>query len=265
MKEQNDHKVVDSFVEWFEHTLLKDGEAYINVSTPVFNMPKQQFEGMTGYSAPFYQWVHDQSISGANIPTASGLGVQYVDYRNGRVFGVKPSGSINYAIKEFNVYMTTSPLHKLLFEDRYQLRPNPVNFPMTGLEPNNVVAPCVFIRPEMQQVSPLALGGSITRKYFFNTLIYSDDEFKLHAVVSIFMSKLFSYIAVMDETPLNFFGDYKTGGYNYEHQLQKYSNSNNLLRIAAINYYPIENDSISKMHPEFYLGRMFFELHQDLK
>lgn len=265
MKPQNDHKVVDSFVQWFEYQLLNEAEAYINVSTPLFDAENPQFSGMSEYSAPFYQWVHDQSITGANIPTASGLGVNYIDYKNGRVFGSKPSGSINYAIKEFNVYMTTSPMHRLLFEDRYQLRPSPIEFPMSGLAPNNVVAPCIFIRPENQGVSPLALGGSITRKFFFNALIYSNDEFKLHAVVSIFMSKLFSYIPVLDTTPLNFFGDYKTGGYNYEHELEANSGSNALLRIASINYFPIENDSISKIHPDFYLGRIFFELHQDLK
>lgn len=265
MKTQHDHKVVDSFVEWFDYTLLKDGEAYINVSTPFYNMPSGSFNGVPAYSAPFYQMVHDQSITGANIPTASGIGVQAIDYRNGQTFGSKPSGNVNYAIKEFNVYMTTSPLAKLIFEDRPQLRPHPINIPMTGLAPNNIVAPCIFIRPEMQQVSPLAFGGSITRKYFFNALIYSNDEFKLHAVVSIFMDKLFSYIPVINETALNFSGGYKTGGYNYEHQLQAYSGSNDLLRINAINYYPVENDSISKMHPDFFIGRLFFELHHDKK
>lgn len=265
MKEQTDHKVVDSFVEWFEHVLLNEAEAYINVSTPLFDMPNDTFNGLDTYSAPFYQWVHDQSVSGANIPTAASLGVDYVDYRNGRTIGAKPVGDIDYAIKEFNIYMTTMPLQKLIFEDSYQLRPNPIDFPMVGLKPNNIIAPCIFIRPENQTVVPLALGGSITRKFFFNALVYSNDEFKLHAVVSIFMEKLFKYVAILDSSPLNQYGDYKDGGYNYQDILAANSGSNNLLRIQSINYYPIENDSISKMHPDLFLGRIFFELHLDKK
>lgn len=265
MKAQLDHKICDSFVEWFDHTLLSEAEAFVNVSTPVFDMPSGILNGMTGYSAPFYQWVYDQSISGANIPTASGLGVSYVDYVNGRVFGTKPSGNINYSIKEFNIYMTTKPIQRLVFEDRPKLRPNPINYQMTGLEPNNIVAPCIFIRPEHQDVVPLAFGGSITKKYFFNSLIYSDDEFKLHAVASVFMDKLFSYIPILETSPLNYFGDYKNGGFNYETEVANLSQSNFLLRINKVNYYPIERDSISKIHPNFFLGRLFFELHHDKK
>lgn len=265
MKIQTDHKVVDSFVEWFEHVLLHDAEAYFNVSTPLFENEVSGISGMSSFSAPFYQWVADQSITGANIPTASGLGVPYVDYKNGRTLGGIPSGDVSYSVKEFNIYSVTTPLQKLIFEDRYQLRPDPIDFPKRGLPANNIVVPAIFIRPEHQNVENFAFGGSISRKFKFNALIYSDDEFKLHAVVSVFQERLNSYIPVLNETPFNYYGDYKTGGYNYEHQLQQYSQNNNLLRITSIQYHPIERDSISKIHPDLFLGRLWFELALDMK
>ena len=157
---KKDHRVIDSFVEWFEYTLLKEGQAYKNVSTPLYPM-SGQVNGENTFSAPFHQWVFDQSITGANIPTASSLGVDYVDYRNGRVINsTNVAGNVDYSFKEFNIYMTTKPDETLFFENRYQQRPKPINFDEVGLPPNEVIAPCIFIRPEMRNVQPLALGGS---------------------------------------------------------------------------------------------------------
>src|SRR5690606_24092670 len=105
MKPQLDHKVTDSFVEWVDHTMLKQAEAYQTYTTPLYPMQNDVFAGMDTYSAPYHQWVFDQSITGATIPTASGLGVPHLDYRYGRTIGGAPTGDVTYSVKDFNIYL----------------------------------------------------------------------------------------------------------------------------------------------------------------
>ena len=66
MKAQFDNKVMSSLYLWFDHTLLKEGEAFTNYGSkfyPVNNL----YQGYYTYGTPFRQFVADSSIDGATI------------------------------------------------------------------------------------------------------------------------------------------------------------------------------------------------------
>ena len=71
MKSQFDNQVVSSFMLWFDHTLLKEGEAYTNTTGLFYDM-EDEIYGYFTYALPYKQIVSDKSITGAKIPCAEG-------------------------------------------------------------------------------------------------------------------------------------------------------------------------------------------------
>ena len=56
---------------WFDHTLLKEGEAYTNTTGLFYDM-EDEINGYFTYALPYKQIVSDKSITGAKIPCAEG-------------------------------------------------------------------------------------------------------------------------------------------------------------------------------------------------
>jgi len=258
-----DHKITSSFLEWFEYTLLQKGQAYKNIETDLYPMQDARINSMDTFSAPCYQWVHDQCISGAVVPTASELGVPHLDYRNGRTIGGAPSGPVQYAIKDFNIYLTTLPEEALVLENKPNFRANPYYIEPKGLEADQIIAPCIFIRPKMRKSEPLCLGGLNSQIYNFDAIIFSDDEWSLHGVGSIFLEHKDAVFPFFDETPLNYFNDYKTGGYCYEHQCEIYNQAERHLWVEDVSFSTIESDSFNENIPRAFLGKLYFRIIHD--
>jgi hypothetical protein len=255
-----EHKIFSSFVEWFEHTLLSEGRAFFNYSSPVYPMvdPKRS---IPTYSSPFYQWIYDNSISGVTVPTATGLGVSYVDYENGRVLtsGAAPVGSISYSVKDLNIYTTSSSDATLIMESKYNLRPEPRSIPPTsGLAPYQKVAPCIFLKAENRQTEPIAFGGTVYKKMDFSAIIVSDDDFKRYGVGTIFCNRKDAVFPYFDDSPINAYGDVKSP-YNYETRANSNDTVDRLVCVKNVRYTPIEVDSVTQKSPNLYFGKIYFE------
>jgi hypothetical protein len=260
MQEQVEHKIFSSFREWFEHTLLAAG-GFTNTSGKLY--PHTDARVGTGtYSSPHYQWVYDQSISGASIPTASGVGVPHIDYINGRAIGGAPSPTgtfVSYAIKDFNIYTTTKSEEKLIFEEKYNTIPKPVSKPATGaLAPYQIVAPCIFLIPEQVRVDEHCYGGGVEEKLTFKALIVADNEFDKYGVGTLFSKTKNVVFPYFDQTPLNVYGDFKTGGYNYVQQAQANNNPGRFVYIKDVSYSPLEDDVIKKAQPNLAFALLKF-------
>ena len=52
MKAQYENKVISSFLLWFDHTLLKKGEAFTNHTSQLYDVPTSYY-GYETYGAPF--------------------------------------------------------------------------------------------------------------------------------------------------------------------------------------------------------------------
>ena len=152
MNAQYDNVVMSSFLLWFDHTLLNKGAAFTNTSSFFYDVASL-YNGYYTYGSPFRQFVTDESIKnihGADIinsvslnnsVTARGISnFQAINYDMGQVYfsspvtNAKTTLSGDYAVKDFNVYITNDLEEKLLFETQFKVR-NTADTTATGLLP----------------------------------------------------------------------------------------------------------------------------------
>lgn len=261
MKHLVEHRILSSFKEWFDHTLLSEGEAFFNITSGTFyQMPNVL--GQTCYSSPHLQWVSDVSISGANIPLASGIGVNYIDYENGRVLGSSPSGQVSYSVKEVNVYTTSKSDQELIFSTKFNTRADPyLNTPSTGAQANSVTVPCSILKCDSVRSAEMQIGGGlIEKKMQYSAIIITDSEFLLHGVGNLFADKQNTSFPILSVTPYNKYGDYKSTPFNYNQIKSGDYTMYDIVRIKSANFVTVQHDSISKIHPNLYFGKVVFDL-----
>ena len=272
MERQFIHNLVTSFTLWFDHTLLSKGKAFSNTSGRLYSMKDDEFAGYNVFGSPFKQWVYDSSISGANIP--SGLYVNgnfksrgttglALDFQNGR--GIFDGGnsswnvSGNFSVKDFNIYRTTRSDEELLFNNNYLLNPS---FPQvsTGIPGDKIIAPAIFIKLSKFTNDAFSIGGLDESTANMRVVVLSDSEYSLDAVGSIFSDTRYNNFGVFPKTPLNEFGDVKSGLYNYNNYLTEYSNPSNLAYIADVDYSKLLTIGDKKLDPNLDIGFLDFDI-----
>lgn len=256
-----EHIIFSSFKEWFNHTLLQEGQAFFNITGGSLYSGTDSKYNLPVFAAPHYQWVYDSSISGAYVPNTGSWGVQHIDYNNGRTIGAAPTGQINYSVKEFNIYSSTSSDQKLIFEQKYFDRPRPNTRTPTGAIPYQVVVPCIFLSPAKVKADEFQLGGGIIQKrVFLECLIVSDDDFKRFGVGNIFVDTKNEVFPIIDRSPVNKYGGLKDGYYNYIEEQLSYNTQSRLVHIEDVTYTPIDHDLITRNHPNLFFGKLYFTL-----
>lgn len=229
MKPQLDNRVVSSVLLWLDHTLLEKGEAFTNVSGNFYKI-NSNLNNYYAYSLPFKQVVSDTSISNSNILsgiylngnfiTTGQSGLLGINFNEGQVYFSQSVDSQTisgrYAIKDFNVYLTSEPESKLLFETKFEPRQK-ISKNLTGLAPQTMTYPSVFIKYDGTYNEPLAFGGLDTTTFNIKLVILADSQFSSDALTSIIRDKEKTFIPIFSEPqmPYNIYGDVKGGNYNY--------------------------------------------------
>ena len=147
MKAQFNNTVMSSMLLWFDNKLLSKGEAFTNFSSNFYNVDSQYF-GFYTYGAPYKQMIVDTSISGANIISGVYVNGIFTKIGENSLTGINSSQghlyfnteinnpnlnlSGNYAVKDFNIFLTSETEEDLLFETQFQLNPKTYQNP-TGL------------------------------------------------------------------------------------------------------------------------------------
>lgn len=221
--------VISSFALWADHILCEKGRAFTNWSGLFYNNRTSKIPSvLTTFNSPFREFVYDQSVNGATIPSgvymnnifvARGTSGLKINYPNGSVqfsgIGGNPVISGNYSVKEYNIYLTSKSEGQLIYETKYDFKPQTLQT-ATGLPINKYVAPCIFILNPNSNNTAENLGGE-TYRHNINVrgvVLAANDE-ELLNVGGFFEDRAFSNFAILDSTPLNYYGDYKTGSYNY--------------------------------------------------
>ena len=233
MKAQFDNQVVSSFMLWFDHTLLKEGEAYTNTTGLFYDM-EDEINGYFTYALPYKQIVSDKSITGAKIPCAEGptgisingnpiltgtSGWAAINYFEGQVYftgnglGAWPvTGDISgsFAVKDFNIYLTNEPEEKLLLETKHNLRPK-VTEDRTGIAIDAITYPAIFLRYNGAHNEPFAFGGLDSTIIDIRAIVLGDNQFHTDAVCSIFRDKARTFMCLFgeNEMPYNTLGGFK--------------------------------------------------------
>ena len=211
MKLQHEHKVVSSFLFFLEHELCSRGKAYTNYVSEFYPV-QNNYQNYYTYAAPFQQFVFDDSLSFSQgdktrkpeIPSGIYLndiyvqpgtsGLHAIDYNKGQLHfsldypataNIRPSG--RYAVKDFNIYLTNEPEHKLLFETKFKLNPKVYQQP-TGLPPDSQTYPAIYIRNLTSTNVPVSVDGpsSYRSSYydsenFIRAIVLSDSAYLLDA------------------------------------------------------------------------------------
>lgn len=241
------HDLNSSFVLWMEHILANKGDAYLNVNSLLYPINDDVFRNNAVYGSPYKQWVYDSSITGAIVPSGvfsnghfiprgqSGL---KLDFNNGRVMfsgGINIPVSGQFSAKDFSVYTTTQSDQELIFETRIDFASQ---FPQaaSGIPSDKVVCPGIFVRIDAMQSEPFCFGGTYNNIVPVRAIVLSDSSYKLNGVGNLFLDQKENNFLVFSQTPINEFGDLKTGYYSYNDYLNQYFDSSKLAYLQDIDF-----------------------------
>lgn len=263
-----------SFTLWFDHQLLDKGEAYSNASGSLAKRNDPNLSSYHIYASQYKQWVYDKSITGANIPSgvyvdnsfvSRGVSGLKIDYQEGRAIftGSKSNWSVsgNFAVKDFNIYTTTKSDEELLFETNYVVNPS-TKYMATGDLTDKVVAPCIFLKIKNMDNEDFAFGGMDNTVVNARAMILASSESSLQGVGNIFCDSQKTSFCLLNNTPLNRFGDTKSGMYNYTGLVQESFDYSNLVYIQKAKFSKLNQQAISNKFPDLYVG--FIDLRLEL-
>lgn len=262
-----------SFFLYLQHQLEQKGRGFTNYSGVFYKTEDKELSNKNVYNLPFKSLVYDHSVSGATIPTGlyvnSNLvnkgvsGLQYIDYINGRAIfsggstysNLQVSGS--FAIKDFNIWPTTKSDEELVFETKYQVNPS-YSKSLSGISKDALVVPAIFMTNLNSENESYCFGGLNEQTINIHCLIISDSKDQLDAAGGLLIDERYSSFPVISKTPLNYYGDYKSGNYNYLSYIGPPGNQN-LAFIDDISFYRLSSKEFSDRYPDLKAG--FLDVH----
>ena len=300
MKPQFQHTLVTSFYLWFDNYLQKNGEAYKNKTGIFYNMTDDRLDSTYNvYSSPYKQFVFDsglhsgvvnsQGTEGAIVldrisgETDDGAALEFVrgtsglkiDYENGRVFftgddnsklpGNTLALSGQFAVKDFNLYMTNQTEEDLIIE-KFKTNNRFGNLETSGVAPYDQVLPAVFITSESINNQPFAFGGLDVTKTNVKAVVMTSDLYCLDCVLSMAADakkRSFAEVGFAD-FPTTELGDIKTATYStgYSYNQIETDNTSELFHIEEVNVSKLSDRVKKKVNPDIFVGFVDFEIHK---
>lgn len=278
MKPTFSHNVMNSFFLWFDNFLMKKGEAYKTYTTKLYNYSDARLGGgKVVYGSPYKQWVYDNSITGATIPSgltvngtfiptgASGL---VFDFDNGRaIFNSGTSTTLDvtgtYTVKEINSYITDQPEDNLIIENKYVTNSR-FTVTETGISPYNPVTPCIFASIETAHNTAFAFGGEDETKSLIKVVAFCENLYQLDGVLSVFGDSYNEFFSLIPMTghPLGEFNELKTGVYTTGYDYNNLSNAYNSQKmfISHVETSKIRDSVLKELNPILHIGFLDFEV-----
>lgn len=223
-----DHNINGSFYLWLDNILLTKGAAFTNYTGIMMPTQTEAYPNLNVYQSPHSQFVYDASVPNAILPsgiiTPTGFVAQtgsdlVIDYPNGRVLtsATYQSVSGSYAFKDVNLYFTDESEHHLLFENKFYLRPIDNQNP-TGFNTNEKSYPAIYIQYNPGQNQLLSFDGLNSTTMNIRAVLLADTKFLFDGVCGILRDTQSLYIPIFTsaQMPFNYYGDYKSGVFNYK-------------------------------------------------
>jgi hypothetical protein len=279
MKTQYENRVMSSFLLWFDHTLLDKGEAYTNHSSKYYPVAGSYY-GYTTYGAPFKQFVTDSSISNATVASGAYISgtapgnfkeagehpLVDINYEEGQLYmnGAIESSAIisgEYAVKDFNVYLTSKAEQELLFEDKIELRPS-TSQEEDALASEVATYPAVFIKNNGGENTPWAFGGEDATHTNVRAIVLADSQFNLDAACSIFKDRKNEIVKIFpdDKYPFNALGGLKSSVYDYTGLASEISEEVYLKNVEISRFSLGYMENLSNTNPDVFKAMIDFEL-----
>lgn len=273
---------MSSMLFWFDNKLLSKGEAFTNFSSNFWPIDTRYY-GYYTYGAPFKQMVIDESIPNANIisgvyvnnvfTTIGQNNLSGINSSQGQLYFSSPisnastSISGNYAVKDFNVFLTSETEERLLFETQFVLKPQVYQSP-TGLASNVETFPAIYLKYQGGNNEPLAFGGLDKTNINVRAIVLSDSIFKLDAVCSIFRDSTRSLVPLIydDEMPFNMLGSCSDKCFNYQELTANKQGDDDYLFLDEVNISRVDSRLVltyNKLNPNLFTAFIDFELSKN--
>ena len=278
MKPTFSHNVMNSFFLWFDNFLMKKGEAYKTYTTKLYNYSDARLGGSkVVYGSPYKQWVYDNSITGATIPSGLTVNGTFIptgtsglvfDFDNGRaIFNSGTSTTLNitgtYTVKEINSYITDQPEDNLIIENKYVTNSR-FTVTETGISPYNPVTPCIFASIETAHNTAFAFGGEDETKSLIKVVAFCENLYQLDGVLSVFGDSYNEFFSLIPMTghPLGEFNELKTGVYPTGYDYNNLSNTYNSQKmfISHVETSKIRDSVLKELNPILHIGFLDFEV-----
>lgn len=217
---------INSFMLWLNNKLDKDGEAYTNVSSQFFKQNDPARSQFNVYASPYKGFVYDSCAANpiSGVYTSSGQfltrdsGIM-IDFNNGRILSTADWGetlSGSYQRKEYNIYFTSDEESEIFLENQTDSNKN-IKFTETGVQPYAFAAPCIFVTCATNEREPYAFGGTDNNKAEMRLFVISNNNFSQEALNGLLVDSSREMIPILGDSysPFNFYGDLKSGYYNY--------------------------------------------------
>ena len=281
MKVQFENKVMSSLLLFVDHEVTQQGDAYTNHQSNFFKIDSL-FSDYYVYATPFKQLVSDGGITGSSTPNLlTGVyvdgdgpigpgtsGLHSINHMQGQAYftgatdpmsGKTVSG--RYAVKDFNVFLTSLPEEQLLFETKLVLNPKTSDIKVTtGVDSSSQTYPAIFIKDNGGRNEEFAMGGIEDTLINARAIILADSLFNLDAACGILKDTVRKKMSIIDQTDLNLnaLGGYTGVTYNYT-------------GVATGDYCYIDDVTVSKnianrgdfqnLNPNVFSAFVDFELH----
>ncbi len=274
MKPQYQHELMTSFMLWFDHELLQEGEAYSNQTGKLFYHDDSRLpSSYKAYASSYKQWVTDSSISGVVdpvIPTSFNGNTRsndiIFDFENGRIietggaFGTSETLTGTFAVKDFNIYLTNETEEDLIIENKFQLNSRYTQN-ASGVKPYDQMAPAIFLNSEFMQNEAFAFGGEDKTTNIVKAVVLAENSYQLDGVLSIFADSTRKVISKIPFSghPSTEYGDLKDASYNYNSLSNNYS-SQNPYYIEDVTVSKFSDRAQSKIPGDLQVGFIDFEV-----
>lgn len=252
MKVSLDNSVMSSMMLFLDNVVCDKAQGYTNY-TGIFYSTNNVYNNLYTYSLPFKQVIGDSSVSGANVLSGVYINNNFsligqnslsgINHHNGQIYLGSGISNVNlsgkYAIKDFNIYLTSEPEEKILFESQYKVRPKTYQNP-TGLATNDTTYPAIFIKNSNSTNEPFAFGRYVDSKIDIRVIVMADSLYNLDAICAYLRDTAYTFMPLIDnnDLKLNPLGSPISGYYNY--------NNIKTNKLAAGETLYIEEVNISK-------------------
>tara|TARA_B100000212_G_scaffold136765_1_gene102989 strand:- start:9697 stop:10725 length:1029 start_codon:yes stop_codon:yes gene_type:complete len=192
--------------------------------------------------------------------------ILFVDYVNGRVISSAASSSstvsIDYAVKDFNIYVTNETEENLIVESKFDVNSR-FDQTLTPIPPYDQVLPAIFINNIRSTNDPFSLGGEEKTIGDIRCVVMAENIYQLDAVLSIFndASKLCFAALSFEDYPLNEFGD--AFNFNYDDLAQHRTNINPTAvhHIDRVDVSKLSDRVTKTISPNTFVGFIDFEIN----
>lgn len=266
MIETSDHKILSSFKEYVSHRILNNLQAYKNKTVSLYENVDERIKNMVTYSSPYAQWVYDSSVSGANIPSVLSDGTDRsdgakFDFVNGRVF--LPSGmtgktvTVDVAVNEMNFYIDSRSEDRFISEAKFDTLYDLAQA-NTYIKSDSIIASCAFFRYRKTRTEDYSLGGLNMNTWYVRVIFLSLDQFTNIAMQNVCRNIINTYFPLIDQTPLNEYGDVKIQDWRYTDE--QTVDQSRIVYVKDGDFVNMEIDSFSHKNPNIIVSMANFEL-----